>query len=165
MPGDLFVFVGRLVSDPYPGHDIDPSLAARAYGALVNLNFALALVLATGGLDSRRLIGGEGIAQALDDRLGGLADMLGEQRAADGGDGIKATGTFHDTLVSNVTELADILPGLNLAQDPALDAMARRLREDLASVDADTLRADPIVRADTAAAADAILRHVSDYLA
>jgi len=82
-----------------------------------------------------------------------------------GGDGIKATGTFHDTLVSNVAELADILPGLNLAQDPALDAMARRLREDLASVDADTLRADPIIRADTAAAADAILRHVNDYLA
>jgi hypothetical protein len=82
-----------------------------------------------------------------------------------GGDGIKATGTFHDTLVTNVTELCDILPGLNLAQDPALDAIARRLREELGGFSAETLRADPVIRADTAAAADAILAHVSDYLA
>jgi hypothetical protein len=81
-----------------------------------------------------------------------------------GGDGIKASGTFHDTLVSNVTELCDILPGLNLAQDPALDAIARRLREELGGFSAETLRANAGVRADTAAAADAILAHVQDYL-
>ena len=82
-----------------------------------------------------------------------------------GTDGIKATGTFHDTLVTNIRSLVDVLPGLNLANDPALSAMVDRLRDELTGYDAQTLRDDADIRQDTAAAAEAILAHVSDYLA
>lgn len=67
---------------------------------------------------------------------------------------------FHDTLIENVRELADTLPRLNIAQDPALDALAADLREKLAKHEPGKLRTDKAARSETAAAAREIVSKV-----
>jgi hypothetical protein len=49
-------------------------------------------------------------------------------------------GSFKDTLVSNVADLAEILPLLNVSKDPALDAIATRMKAGLAFHEAGELR-------------------------
>ena len=100
------------------------------------------------------------------ERIKEVAERMAERLRAfkPGTDGVKASGVFHDTLVSNIRDLCAVLPGLNIAGDPDLAKMTARLTDELAGYDADTLRDDAGIRADTAAAAEAILAHVSDYL-
>lgn len=64
-------------------------------------------------------------------------------------------GRFHDSLIENARELVDILPALNLTDDPELHQIAHDIRQIL--VPPDRLRADVTLRAETAKAADAIL--------
>ena len=78
--------------------------------------------------------------------------------------GERSEGVFRDSLVENVRDLIDILPALNITGDPALTAMADKLKP-LAEWDASTLRDDPAKRRDVAAEAQAIFDQVSDFLA
>ena len=71
------------------------------------------------------------------------------------GDG-KTNAEFRDTLVSNARELVDVLKRLNVADDPQLEEY-RRQTEALATADAETLRDDVAVRAQTAKKAQSIL--------
>lgn len=64
-------------------------------------------------------------------------------------------GRIFDTVITNARDLIDILPALNLSNDPDLDAIATELQGIL--VPPDRLRQDKRLRATTAAAADAIL--------
>ena len=48
-------------------------------------------------------------------------------------------------------ELVDLLPRLNISDDPALESMRRRLAENLCPVEPDDLRADAGLRAAQAA--------------
>jgi hypothetical protein len=100
------------------------------------------------------------------ERVAGVTERMRERLRAytPGSEGTKATGVFHDTLVSNVRELAELLPGLNLANDPAMAAIAQRLRDELAGYDAETLRERADLREETADAAEDILAHVRGYL-
>lgn len=68
------------------------------------------------------------------------------ERGPDG----KAVGIFRDTLVSNVAEIAELLPALNLAADPRLDEMAARIKSRLAQYTAQQLREDDGARAQVA---------------
>jgi hypothetical protein len=77
----------------------------------------------------------------------------------------RAENVFRDSLVENVRELASILPGLNLTNDPALSRIAERMESDLCQHDAADLRDSDVLRRDTAKAAAAILAEVSDFLA
>lgn len=63
---------------------------------------------------------------------------------------------FRDSLISNASELCDILTRLNIADDSNLDAL-RRQTAALATVSADTLRNDPVTRIQTANDAQGIL--------
>jgi len=81
----------------------------------------------------------------------------------------KATGKtsrnfFSYSLVENVRELADLLPAFNLDNDPALDAIAKRIKSELCAEDAETLRHDDGVRKSVAKSADDILRDVESLL-
>lgn len=67
---------------------------------------------------------------------------------------------IHDTLISNLTELADLLPALNLAQDNDLAAMEKDIRDRLLKFDTVTLKKDKVARADTARAASEMLATV-----
>lgn len=60
---------------------------------------------------------------------------------------------FRDSLVDNACELADILPGLNFADDPHLEAIATKLREKLCAYEPSELRENPVARRETYQAA------------
>lgn len=95
------------------------------------------------------------VAQRMVDRLGAYkpATKPGE----------KAEGIFRDSLVSNVRDLIDVLPSLNILGDPQLAAMADKLRP-LAENDAADLRDDEILRRNVASEAEKILADIGDYL-
>lgn len=95
--------------------------------------------------------------------VGAMATKLSSFRpAAKKGD--KSEGIFRDSLVENVRELVALLPTLNVTGDPALAALAARM-ETLCEHDAEALRDDAHLRAQTAVAAAEIASHVADYLA
>lgn len=77
----------------------------------------------------------------------------------------RAVNAFHSSLVDNVRQLADVLPTLNVGEDPQLDNIVKSLREDLCVFDADELKADPDMRQDVASKAAQILENVSHFLA
>jgi hypothetical protein len=64
-----------------------------------------------------------------------------------------AGGIFRDSLIGNVAKLADLLPSLNLTNDPALAEIGDRMRNELCKFDAAALRAEPEFREATATAA------------
>ena len=66
---------------------------------------------------------------------------------------------FKDSLVNNARDLMDVLPGLNITQDPELDALHQEISALLVSPQ--TLRNNPAARKATADAADAILSRLS----
>jgi hypothetical protein len=65
-------------------------------------------------------------------------------------------GKFKDTLVTNVSELADIIGDLNVAEDPELYEMAGELKEKVAGLDPELLRKDHSLRAAAARTAEDI---------
>ena len=79
--------------------------------------------------------------------------------------GQRAEAAFHDTLVTNVSSLIDVLPMLNLTADPALDRIASDMRARLVGRGADSLKASPVARQETADAAREILEAVSQWIA
>lgn len=72
---------------------------------------------------------------------------------------------FRDSLVTNVQDLAELLPSLNITGDAGLAAITERITKELLKHDADTLRASDAVREQTAASADAILKTVEEWMA
>lgn len=70
---------------------------------------------------------------------------------------------FRDTLVSNVRDICDLVPVLNITGDPVLDAVRTELQASLYHASPDTLRENPTVRAHTARAAQGILDKMGDY--
>lgn len=76
----------------------------------------------------------------------------------------RAQGTFHDSLVGNIIELLDLLPGLNITQDPNLSAVAARAKVELTAYTADQLRDSDQVRMQVADAAGAILKSMEDFI-
>jgi hypothetical protein len=73
--------------------------------------------------------------------------------------------TFRDSLLGNITGLLDIVPMLNIYDDPDLAAMSARIRAELTKHTATVLRDDAKIRKQTAVAADAILKQIGDFLA
>lgn len=71
---------------------------------------------------------------------------------------------FTDTLVSNVRELAELLPAFNFTNDPNFDRIADRIKRDLCVEEPKALRENANARAVVAKSADDILRDVSSLL-
>lgn len=76
----------------------------------------------------------------------------------------KAQGIFKDSLVTNVTELAALLPAFNLNDDPKLAALHKRIVKELCGTDATTLRDDDQVRTTVAKAAADILKATEAFM-
>jgi hypothetical protein len=83
----------------------------------------------------------ENLLERLKDAISHVAERL-----------TKPDAIFRDSLTANLAELLALVPDLNLRDDPKIAAIADKARELLAH-DADTLREDPIARADVAATA------------
>ena len=58
--------------------------------------------------------------------------------------------TFRDTLVGNIEDLCDLIPAMNLAGDPKLNALAEQAKANLCKWDPQTLRDDLDKRKETA---------------
>lgn len=72
-------------------------------------------------------------------------------------------GKFHDTLVTNVAELIELLPRLNLTNDPNIDAAAKAMMG-LVQHPAETLRVSPEAREATRAKAAALAKKMAQYV-
>lgn len=71
---------------------------------------------------------------------------------------------FRNSLVENICKLCELLPKLNIDDDPALETMRQEVERKLCQVDAETLRTDLDTRQETAQNAQAILDAMSAYM-
>jgi len=72
-------------------------------------------------------------------------------------------GTFRDSLVTNLTELCDILPALNLSGDAGLEQLRQEAVEQLTRYTAEGLRSSETARNETAKAAQELIERMSAY--
>lgn len=73
-------------------------------------------------------------------------------------------GRIYDTLVSHARELCDLLPRLNITDDPNLETMRQEVEQRLASYNPEVLRNDPGVRQEVADSAEDIMKKMSVYM-
>jgi len=71
---------------------------------------------------------------------------------------------FRDSLIDNVVELVNLLPKLNVGNDPKLEKVRKETQKKLCAFEPDTLRKDDKVRSKAADDAKAILDKMSGYL-
>jgi hypothetical protein len=80
-------------------------------------------------------------------------------------DGTKTTtNPFRDTLVSNITDVLDMIPGLNLTGDKELDRFCTEVRKTLTKYTADDLREHPQVREKVLESAEQILSKMAEFI-
>lgn len=72
---------------------------------------------------------------------------------------------FRDSIVTNISDLLQIIPILNLTGDPNVTQFAQAMNDDLTRYSPDTLREAEYARKDTAARADEILSKMSAFIA
>lgn len=82
----------------------------------------------------------------------------GYRPAVNGG---KAEGVFHDTLVENITQLAELIPSINIAGDPQLARMQQVLVS-LSAYTAQDLREDATLRSEVAREAGRVLSQIRE---
>lgn len=89
-----------------------------------------------------------------------MADRLTAYKVT--GEGVEHP--FRDTIVSNLVKLVDVLPKLNVTNDPELSRLTEQVRGSLL-IDPNELRKSESVRLDTAQAAAAIAQRMAGYMA
>jgi hypothetical protein len=71
---------------------------------------------------------------------------------------------FRDTTVSNITELVELIPSLNVLDDPQLNALGVEIKAKLGGVDPKDLRKHKEVRSQAAKDADEIMAKMSAFM-
>jgi hypothetical protein len=71
---------------------------------------------------------------------------------------------FRDSLVSNIEEITEIIPRLNLTDDPALNRLTAEAKTKLTANTPEKLRTDINTRKETAKAADELLALMGSYM-
>ena len=77
-----------------------------------------------------------------------------------GGNGVKAESTFRDSLVDNIKELVAMIPSINVANDPDLKVVGRKLLV-LTAYSAQDLRDSDALRAEVVKQAEMLLGQIS----
>lgn len=85
--------------------------------------------------------------------VGHMAEKLGNQDAV-----------FRNSTITNLEELVDLLPGLNVLNDPDLDMMRRDIKAKLCGHDVADLRKDPAHRAQIASEAKQIMETMAGFM-
>ena len=70
---------------------------------------------------------------------------------------------FKNTLVENIESLCELLPKLNITNDPELDSAVREIKTKLTANDSQTLRDNDVARSNTAAEAQKIMNKMRPY--
>jgi len=79
-------------------------------------------------------------------------------------DGKRADGVIRDSVVYDINDLADLLPALNVTNDPRIAELAKAMKADLVEHSPEILRADTKVRQATISKADKLLAKVQKYM-
>jgi len=87
------------------------------------------------------------------DRVKVLAERLADPQAR-----------FHESLLENANDLCEILPRLNIADDPKLEQMRCELQSMLKGKNVDMLRTSPTARESTAKSAQAIVDKMGAFM-
>lgn len=108
------------------------------------------------------------IEDALKERIGrAMADVWARLQDTLGHFAAKMADTdavFRDSTVKNLEEIIDILPDLNILNDPNLERIAEDMRRTLSGYDAKTLRGDVTQRAQAAAEAQRIMDDMAGFM-
>jgi hypothetical protein len=96
--------------------------------------------------------------------VGHMATKLKEYNPGEASNGGKRS-FFLSSMVENVRELAELLPALNITNDPKLAAIIKRISQELCAEDACDLRKNDDARASVKKSADEIVKAVSQFLA
>jgi Skp family chaperone for outer membrane proteins len=91
--------------------------------------------------------------QRLYDKVKHYADKMDDPKAI-----------FRDSTVEHLVDLCDLLPRLNVMEDPNLEAMRQEVEAKLAGIQPDTLRADPKVRETAATEANDIAAKMAAFM-
>lgn len=102
----------------------------------------------------------ERIKAAVGDVWRRMAETVGyfQQRMAD------PKAVFRDSTVTNIAELLDLVPGLNVLDDPDIELVRAEIAKALGGIDAKDIRKDPALRTELAGEAQAILDKMSGFL-
>ncbi len=71
---------------------------------------------------------------------------------------------FRDSLVGNITRITELLPRLNINDDPELDAMRRKIEESLCAYSPDQLRKNKKLRREAVGNAQDVLDAMAGYV-
>ena len=71
-----------------------------------------------------------------------------------------ADATFRNSLIGNLEELCDIIPDLNVANDPKINELAAKAKAELTRWDAQEIRDDTKIREDVSKAADKLAKNM-----
>ena len=92
-----------------------------------------------------------------------VAQKLSEKMAEKPGKG-KTTPEFRDSIIGNIQDLVDILPSLNVVNDPNLKLLKDQLESQLSSIDPQDLRECDRLREDTKEKADDIMNKAASFM-
>lgn len=113
------------------------------------------------------------IQAAMRDVFGRVADLVRRmserlrayQPTKAGEDGKKrSSGVFRDSVVYDIHEMVEMLPSLNVTDDPRIDELVKQLASELVEHSPEILRVDAKARQQTISKADAILKKVERYM-
>ena len=71
---------------------------------------------------------------------------------------------LYDSLVGNVRDIAELLPSLNVGDDPRLEQLAKEIGQRLTETDTDTLKTDEGKRKEVAADARELMNQIDDFI-
>lgn len=106
-------------------------------------------------IEARVAEGGAELRSRIKACLQRMEERLSNYRVGEDG---KVEGRFSDTLVTNLSDLCDLIPALNITQDPDIDNLHREITSKLIRHDAQTLRDDESIRNTVAKDAEALLK-------
>lgn len=86
-----------------------------------------------------------------------LSEKMHEKKTVQGQD---VTPIFRNSIIGNIKELVELLPGLNILNDPALETARQDLEKDLAGIEPEELRESSGSRQEVAEKADEILNNI-----
>ncbi len=76
----------------------------------------------------------------------------------------KVENTFRDSLITNISDLMDVFPLLNVTGDPNMDALSKSIKEALLRHTPEVLRDDEKARKATVKEAEKILKKLGDFI-
>jgi hypothetical protein len=107
---------------------------------------------------------GREIAERIEKPLRHMIDRLKAYKVSEDSEGKQKTeGIFRDTLVSHVGEIAELIPLLNIGNDPAIAGIAARLKAECLT-SPDILRDSATARAETVKSAESVLSALGGIL-